>query len=277
MLKVGIQGIRGSFHEMAAVKYFGMETIELVEKENFRALFKSLEQDESDFIVCAIENTLAGSLLPNYALLEKSGFSIVGETYLPIEQCIMALPGVKIENLEQVWSHPIALLQCEDFLSEYPHILPVEKKDTADCARAVSANQLKNVGAIAAKGAAEMYGLQILFSNIQTHKLNFTRFLVIKKRPDLRTEENNKASVSLQLADEPGTLLKVLEICKAYNVNLTKIQSIPIIGKPYTYFFHFDMEWQPGTDFAAFFKAIEPKTEALRIMGIYKRGNRHGF
>jgi prephenate dehydratase len=276
-LRVGIQGIKGSFHQMAADAYFSQQPIELVCLENFRALFHSLKDGRSDVIVCAIENTLAGSLLPNYSLLEHHGFFVIGELYLPIEQCIMALPGATLHSLEQVWSHPIALLQCEEFLSEYPHIQPVEMRDTADCARRIAEGRFKHIGAIAARGAAALFGLNILAANIQTHKNNFTRFLVIAPSAGGLVEQPNKASVSLQLADRPGTLLEVLEICKKYQINLTKIQSIPIIGRPYTYSFHFDMEWPTGTDYVAFFEAVKPKTENFHLLGVYRKGYRYGF
>jgi len=272
-IKTGIQGIAGSFHEMAARKYFGEENLEVIECETFRKQFKALETFQCDQIVMAIENTLAGSILPNYALLENFGYHIVGETYLSIDHYLMALPGQKIRDMEAVWSHPMALLQCEDFLADYPNLVTVEKRDTASSAKEISDKQVKGVASIGPVGAAERYGLEIYASRIQTHKLNFTRFLVIS-REESDNPLANKASVVLQLADKPGALQHVLETFTLFEINLSKIQSIPIIGKPYSYSFHFDMEWALGTDWKSAMTEASKKLISLRVLGAYERGNR---
>jgi prephenate dehydratase len=272
-VKAGIQGILGSFHEMAALQYFHGLNVEVVECETFGKQFKSLESFQCDFIVMAIENTLAGSILPNYALLEKSDFHIVGETYLGIDHCLMALPDQKMEDLEAVWSHPMALLQCEDFLADHPQLVSVEKRDTASSAKEISDRQIKRVAAIGPIGAAKRYGLEIYASRIQTHKLNFTRFLVISRNIG-ENENTNKASVVLQLADKPGALQHVLETFTKFEINLSKIQSIPIIGKPYSYSFHFDLEWNAGTDWKLAMEEAKTKLISLRVLGAYSKGNR---
>jgi len=275
-IKVGIQGIVGSFHEMAAHQYFGETSIEIVQCENFRKEFLALETKQCDSIVVAIENTLAGSILPNYALLENSDFHIVGETYLGVQHNLMALPGQQIEELEAVFSHPMALLQCEDFLANYPNMTPMEKRDTASSAKEIAEKKLLKTAAIGPEGAAERFGLEIYASNIQTHKLNFTRFLIIS--PDyVPVADANKASIVLQLADKPGALQHVLETFTRFEINLTKIQSIPIIGKPYSYSFHFDLEWQTGTDWEEALKEASKKLIHLKNLGAYKRGNRSDF
>lgn len=272
-MKVGIQGIAGSFHEMAARQFFTSGHIQIIECETFRKQFKALETYQCDYLMMAIENTLAGSILPNYALLENSGFHIVGETYLGIEHFLMALPGQKVREMEAVWSHPMAFLQCEDFLADYPNLVPVEKRDTASSAKEISDKKVKGVAAIGPVGAAATYGLEIYASRIQTHKLNFTRFLVIG-RESAETAGANKASVVLQLADKPGALQHVLETFTRFEINLSKIQSIPIVGKPYSYSFHFDMEWAVGTDWKAAMEEASHKLISLKILGAYCRGNR---
>lgn len=272
-MKVGIQGIAGSFHEMAALQYFGGTKIDIVECETFRSQFVYMENGQCDAIVMAIENTLAGSILPNYALLENFGYHITGETYLSIDHSLMALPGQNITEMSAVWSHPMALLQCEDFLAGYPNLVPVEKRDTASSAKEISDGRIAGVAAIGPEGAAERYGLKVYASRIQTHKLNFTRFLVIS-REEAENPDVNKASVVLQLADKPGTLQHVLETFTRFEINLSKIQSIPIIGKPYSYSFHFDLEWEPGTDWKSAMDEARIKLISLRVLGAYEKGNR---
>ena len=272
-MKVGIQGIDGSFHEMAAHQYFGQKPIEIVQCETFRKEFLALQTEQCDSIVVAIENTLAGSILPNYALLEKSDFYIVGETYLGVQHCLMALPNQQIQDFDTVFSHPMALLQCEDFLADYPSMTSVEKRDTASSAKEIADKKLVKTAAIGPKGAAEKYGLEIYAGNIQTHKLNFTRFLIISPKK-IHIQDANKASIVLQLADKPGALQHVLETFTQYKINLTKIQSIPVIGKPYSYSFHFDLEWEIGTDWQAAMAEASTKLIDLKILGVYKKGNR---
>jgi len=271
--KVGIQGISGSFHEMAAYQYFKNKEIEIIHCENFKKEFLALETSQCDHIVVAIENTLAGSILPNYALLENSDFTITGETYLGVEHCLMALPEQQLQDFDSVFSHPMAFLQCEEFLANYPNLTPVEKRDTASSAKEISDKKLENTAAIGPKGAAEKYGLEVYASNIQTHKLNFTRFLIISKESE-EIKNPNKASVVLQLADKPGALQHVLETFTKFEINLTKIQSIPVVGKPYTYSFHFDLEWELGTDWKTALEEADKKLLQLKILGVYQRGNR---
>jgi len=272
-MKVGIQGIVGSFHEMAAYQYFAEHSIEIVQCETFRKEFLALETQQCDSIIVAIENTLAGSILPNYALLEKSDFHIVGETYLGVQHCLMALPGQQIQEFDSVFSHPMALLQCEDFLLDYPNMTPIEKRDTASSAKEIADKNLFKTAAIGPKGAAERFGLEIYAFNIQTHKLNFTRFLIISPEK-VFIKDADKASIVLQLADKPGALQHVLETFTRFEINLTKIQSIPVIGKPYTYSFHFDLEWVIGTEWEKAMQEASKKLIDLKILGAYKRGNR---
>lgn len=271
--RIGIQGIGGSFHGLAAYQYFEGQQIEIVQCDSFKKEFDALSQSECDWIVVAIENTLAGSILTNYTLLENSEFQIVGETYLGVNHCLMALPGQKIEEFESVFSHPMALLQCEDFLSQFQRMASVEKKDTASSAKEIAEKKLMKTAAIGPKGAAEKFGLEIYASDIQTHKLNFIRFLIIGPK-EKEVEGANKASIVLQIEDKPGSLQQVLETFTPFEINLTKIQSIPIIGKPHAYSFHFDLEWQPNTPWKMAIDAAKQKIAGFKNLGVYKRGNR---
>jgi prephenate dehydratase len=185
----------------------------------------------------------------------------------------MALPGQKIEEFESVFSHPMALLQCDDFLSQFHGMESIGKKDTASSAKKISDKKLMKTAAIGSKGAAEKFGLEIYASDIQTHKLNFTRFLIIGPQ-EKEVEDANKASIVLQLEDKPGSLQQVLETFTRFEINLTKIQSIPIIGKPYAYFFHFDLEWQPNTPWRMAIEEVKQKITGFKNLGVYKCGNR---
>jgi len=271
--RIGIQGIGGSFHELAAYQYFEGQQIEIVQCDSFKKEFDALSQSECDWIVVAIENTLAGSILTNYTLLENSEFQIVGETYLGVSHCLMDLPGQKIKEFESVFSHPMALLQCDDFLSQFHGMESIGKKDTASSAKEISDKKLMKTAAIGSKGAAEKFGLEIYASDIQTHKLNFTRFLIIGPK-EKKVEGANKASIVLQIEDKPGSLQQVLETFTRFEINLTKIQSIPIIGKPYAYSFHFDLEWQLNTPWRLAIEEVKQKITGFKNLGVYKRGNR---
>jgi prephenate dehydratase len=192
----------------------------------------------------AIENTIAGSILPNYALLEKFGFKIIGETYLRIEMCFLALPGQKMSDIRFVQSHPMAILQCQDFLAPLKEVKIVEAADTAESAAEIQSRKLTQYAAIASKLAAETYGLEILKENIETDRLNFTRFLVLARaEAETSIPLANKASIRFEAAHRPGSLAEVLAIFARNSVNMTKIQSIPVLGKPYQYAFHVDLEW----------------------------------
>lgn len=269
-MKVAIQGIKACFHEMAAQKHFG-KNVEPIECMTFQQLCEQVECGEAEFGVMAIENTIAGSLLQNYSLLMKYGFYVVGEVYLNIQMNLMALPGQSIEDIKTVQSHPIALSQCAEFLWNVPHINWVEVDDTALAAKDIAENNKQGVAAIANILAAEYYCLEILAKRIETHHQNFTRFLILSKQ-NKKVDEANKASICLQLKHENGSLAKVLQIFSANNLNLTKIQSVPIVGKPYEYKFHIDMEWIDYNDFLVAMNEIKPSTTSTIIIGEYKKG-----
>jgi prephenate dehydratase len=269
-LKIAIQGIAGSFHEVAARYFFGPE-IETKECDTFRILCQSLKDDEVDYCAMAIENTIAGSILPNYALLREFQFKIIGEVFIHIQMNLMALPGVKIEDLKFIHSHPIALNQCAEYLNTLKHAKLVEKNDTAESAKVIQEENLRDTAAVASIAAAEMYGLEILEKRIETNKQNFTRFLILSKTM-VDKPENNKASISFELCHQIGALADILLIFRDNNINLTKIQSIPIIGKPYEYQFYVDLEWDGRENYEnAVFQMLKKVTN-FTVLGEYPKG-----
>ena len=241
---IGIQGIAGSFHHQVAQEYFDQNVV-LDECLSFEELVDHLLAGKSDQAVMAIENSIAGPIIPNYALIDKNNLHIIGEHYLNISQNIMALKDQKMEDILEVHSHPMALLQCMDFLKKYPNIKLVEDKDTAETARRIQAQQLKGIAAIASKTASEMYDLEILAPSIQTIKNNMTRFVIIKKENSFVPEnEINRASVKFELDHKRGSLAAVLNVMSDCKLNLTKIQSLPKIETPWKYSFFVDVTFE---------------------------------
>jgi prephenate dehydratase len=269
-IKVAIQGITTSFHEVAAFTHF-KEPIETVECLSFHTLCESLKKGESDFAVMAIENSIAGSILPNYFLLQEYHFSIIGEVYLPIHMHLLALPGVKLSDIKNIESHPMAIRQCSDYLHRLNGVEIRESDDTAYSAKKVSDKKLKDTAAIANEHAAKKFGLEIIEKRIETHKKNFTRFLILSKRSTAK-EETNKASLSFEVANEVGSLAEALMTFKDNTINLSKIQSIPIIGKPSEYSIHVDVEWKRRKNYDDAVKQVLRQVRNLNILGEYKKG-----
>jgi prephenate dehydratase len=269
-LKVAIQGIATSFHEIAAITYFN-EPIHTVECLTFHQLCESLKTGESNYAVMAIENSIAGSILPNYFLLQSYHFSIIGELYLPIHMHLLVLPGVKIQDIKVIESHPMAIRQCSEFIHALDGVEVRESDDTAVSAKHVAAKQLRNTAAIANEFAAKKYGLEILERRIETHKKNFTRFLILARRGNGKIE-SNKASLSFEVANEVGSLAESLMVFKNNNINLTKIQSIPIIGKPSEYSIHVDVEWEQRQNYDKAINDVLRQVRNLNILGEYKKG-----
>jgi prephenate dehydratase len=267
-LKVAIQGIATSFHEVAAQTYFG-DSIESVECLSFHALCESLKKEESDFAVMAIENSIAGSILPNYFLLQEYHFSIIGEVYLPIHMHLLVLPGVTLNDVKCIESHPMAIRQCNDFLFRLKNVEIRESDDTAVSARKVKENKLTNTAAIANEHAAKKFGLQILEKRIETNKKNFTRFLILAKGRQT-AHDSNKASLCFEVANEVGSLAETLMTLKNNLINLTKIQSIPIVGKPSEYSIHIDVEWKKRKNYDTALQEILRQVRNLNVLGEYK-------
>jgi prephenate dehydratase len=269
-LSVAIQGITTSFHEVAAMTYF-QEPIDTIECLTFHQLCESLKSGKADYAVMAIENSIAGSILPNYFLLQEYHFNIVGELYLPIHMNLLALKGVKLQDIKVIESHPMAIRQCSEFLHALNGVEIRESDDTAFSAKKVSEQKLKNTAAIANEYAAKKFGLQILEKRIETHKKNFTRFLILVKKTNGKIE-SNKASISFEVANEVGSLAEALMTLKNNSINLSKIQSIPIIGKPNEYSIHIDVEWKKRKNYDDALQQVLRQVNNLNVLGEYKKG-----
>ncbi|MBP8193617.1 MAG: prephenate dehydratase [Chitinophagales bacterium] len=273
--KIAIQGFEASFHEITAIQFFGNE-IETVECATFPKLFDVMEKGEADFAVCAIENSLAGSILPNYAHLRNSNLEIVGEVYLRIEMNLMALPNQEMHQIEEIHSHPMALLQCQGFFENYPQIQLVESNDTALSAKEIKEKHIKHRAAVASKRAAELFELDIIAADIHDNKRNFTRFLVLSKPTtiDHRPSAINKSSISFRAHHTAGSLAKVLTVIGNHNINLTKIQSLPVVGEEWQYYMYADLEFEDVDSYRKMLEEIEPLTKELKILGEYSQGNK---
>lgn len=280
-LRVAIQGVRASFHDMAARKYFKQQELQLVECSTFRQLFQYLHSGEVDFAVMAIENSVAGSLLTNYMLMEQFKTKIVGEVYQRIELNLMALKGQSLEDIRYVQSHPMALLQCDVFLDGLGQVKIIEAHDTAESAKEIMEKGTLGISCIAGRLAAEEYGLEILASGIETNHQNYTRFLVLSRGPKPQIHEQpevtDKASLRFETSHAPGRLVAVLKIFEEHGINMTKLQSVPILGRPYHYGFHVDLEWQDERKYRASLEAM--KKESLNVIhfGEYKKDERPGL
>ncbi len=266
---VAIQGIAASFHEAAAKTWFA-RPIRTVECLTFHELCETLAGGECDFAVMAIENSIAGSILPNFALLEKHRFSIRGEIYVPIHLHLMALPGVKLGDVKTVESHPMALRQCSEFLHSLPPVAIRESDDTALSARRVAEHGLRTTAAVASERAAKRFGLAILARRIETNPRNFTRFLVLSRDGE-RVEESNKASIAFEVRDEIGSLAEVLSTLKRHRINLSLIQSIAIVGRPSQYSIHIDVEWSSRGDYDKAISRVGRQVLTLSILGEYRK------
>ena len=271
--RVAIQGIKASFHEEAAYKFFGRD-IETVECNSFKQTCDVLDDDKVDYVVMAIENSIAGSLLPNYTLIREYNFAVVGEVYLPIQLHLLALPGVKFEDIKVATSHPIAIRQCVDFFEEFPQIQVIEGNDTAACAKKIKDGQLKDTVAIANALAAETYGLDIIERRIESNKKNFTRFLILQKSKTETVKGINKASICFQVGHHVGALAQVLQIFAELNVNLTKIQSMPVLGRRNEYYFYVDIEWKNIVNYDTAIRKVLKFTVNFNIMGEYIKNDK---
>ena len=270
--KVSIQGYEGSFHQVAAQQFFGKDTL-VIPCSTFKDVIKiASHKKESDGGVMAIENSIAGSILANYNLLQKSHLKIIGEIYLQIKQNLLVNPGVKLEDIREVHSHTMALQQCYDFLDKHKWKL-VETEDTALSARHVHQHKSKHIAAIASKLAAELFQLEVLAPGIQTMKNNYTRFLMLQRQEVAQTViDANKASVNFHTDHSRGSLAKVLTKIAEGGINLSKLQSFPIPGSDFKYSFHADMEFDTVDQFETIIDQIKPLTEEVKIYGVYKRG-----
>lgn len=270
-IKVAIQGIGSSFHELAVQQLFPHEKIRLIMCSSFQEVTDRLANFDADVAVMAIENTIAGSILPNYNLIDAGNFKIVAETFLTIEMYLMALDGQSLHDIEEVHSHPVALQQCSEYLKRLqPNCKIVEGKDTSSEAKKIVTNNVRGVAAIAGKQVAEKYGLKILDKNIQTIKENKTRFVVIG-RNDAPSAKANKATLKFQLDHSVGSLANILQLLSTFDINLTKIQSFPIEGKPWQYSFFIDVLFSDYKLFQEVTELLEKTVKQLKVLGVYKQ------
>jgi prephenate dehydratase len=271
MKKIAIQGIAGSFHEDAARKYFEDE-IKVVECKSFTSVCNLIDADEVSIAVMAIENSIAGSLLQNYALIREYHLKVIGEIYIHIQMNLMANPGVTKADIKTIYSHPIAIKQCAEYLEKnFPDVHLIENQDTAASGKLVHDEKLMEAAAIGNLRTAELYGLEILETGLETNSKNYTRFLILSKhaRPN---ELSNKASLCFEVGHYYGALANVLNTFAENKINLTKIQSVPIIGKPNEYTFHIDVEWDSVENYEKALHAILKNVSSLSVLGEYVRG-----
>ncbi len=271
---VAIQGIKASFHEEAARLFFGDE-VGILPSMTFSNLFSAVRESCADFGICAFENSLAGSILPNYALLRNNDLEIFGEVYLCIEMHLMALPGQSIDDITEIHSHPMALLQCRGYLDGLDDVVLVESTDTASSAMEIGEKTISKRAAIAGKQAATEYGLEVIASDIHDNKRNFTRFLTIGRKGQHPVSQNiDKASISFRTSHAPGSLAKILTIIGDHGINMNKIQSLPVIGEEWKYYFYVDLRFEDHGNYRQMLEEITPLTGELRVLGEYSQGVR---
>ena len=271
--KIAIQGIKGCFHEQAAYLFYekqGLSKPEVVECSGFEQLYWKMDEGKADAAIMAIENTVSGGLLPNFELLRKYDRKIKGEVFLRIKQNLMALPGQSVEDLHEVRSHYMAINQTRPYFDDYPGIRLVEYGDTAKSAADIVKTGVKGVGAIASDLAAEIYGLEIIAESIETYKQNFTRFLILDDALQVDESKINKASMCFTLPHKPGSLTHVLTILSFYDMNLTRIQSLPIPGQEWQYFFYVDIKFENYERYLQALSAVKPLMTDFNILGEYE-------
>jgi prephenate dehydratase len=272
--KVAIQGIEGSFHHIVSQTYFE-EAVEVQPYLSFSEVVESLMSKTSDVAIMALENSIAGSIIPNYAHINDQDLHITGEYFLEIQHNLMALKGQSIQDVKEVFSHPMALLQCKEFFKDYPHIKLIEDTDTAEVAKRISENQLQGVAAIASVKAADLFELEILAKSIQTIKHNETRFVIVERSPSLEnTTIINKASVKFLLDHKRGSLAAMLNVMSDCNLNLTKIQSLPKIDTPWKYAFFVDITFEKYADYEKGKAIMKLMAEEFKILGEYKNAKK---
>ena len=268
MQKIAIQGYEGCFHHIAAIEHFGRD-IDILPCDTFRAVAAAVKRGEADMGLMAIENSIAGSIIPNYSILQDENLQVAGEVYLPIKQNLMVLPDVELEDIREVESHSMALLQCIEYLDEHPWKL-IESEDTALSAQHIAEKGLRHTAAIASELAAEIYGLKIIAPEINTNKSNYTRFMVLKRYDHNMDEGANKASLYFKTNHEEGSLLRALSVLEG--INLSKLQSYPIPSEPWHYMFHIDLEFKCLDDYIRNLDRLHSVTEEIHVYGVYRNG-----
>lgn len=269
--KVGIQGIRGCFHDIAAHEWFSEEEIKTIEYGSFEDMFMAIVTDPEMHAAVAIENTIAGALLQNFEYIRKSGRKVIGECRIRVSHSLCALPGSTMEDIKEVRSHYMALLQCRRFLSNHPRIKKTEDFDTAGCARKVALEHMEGTAAISPTYAARLYGLEVLAEGIEDDNRNFTRFLIIGPPESPTPEDADKISVAFTVPHEKGALSKVLTILTFYDINLTMLQSMPVVGHEWEYRFYADLTFDDRERCEQALAAVKPLTSDFKILGTYRQ------
>lgn len=270
--KVAIQGVKGSFHHLVTQNYFAT-AVEIEPFLTFKEAVNALTEKKVEAAVMALENSIAGSIIPNYALIDNNALQITGEYYLDVQHNLMALPGQSIADIKEVCSHPMALLQCQAFFDQYSHIKLVEDSDTAEVAERINKHQLKGIAAIASSAAAEIFKLQILANNIQTIQSNETRFVILERQPH-PTSTINKASLKFLLDHKRGSLAAMLNVMSDCNLNLTKIQSLPKIDTPWKYAFFVDVTFDTEENYEKAKALMNIMAEEFKVLGTYKNAKK---
>lgn len=277
-MKIAMQGVSGAFHEIAIREYFKGYKYQMVACSTFNEMFDALQDGRADYAMMAIENSLVGGILLNYSLLMESGLRILGEEYLRVEQHLLALPGQSLDNIKKIYSHPMAIQQCREFLTPLRRkgVLLVDAEDTALSAKRISEKGLKKYAAIGSRLAAKLYNLDIVAEGIETNKMNFTRFLIISNEENYQQHQVgkhlNKSSLYFLLLNEQGKLSEVLSVLSFYNINLTKIQSLPIVGRDWEYLFYVDLVFDDYNKYRQSLGAIRPLLSEMKILGEYQKG-----
>jgi len=275
--KLVLQGYPGSYHDEAARRYFGNNRIDVVPAESFEILARQLAEDQTiNYGLMAIENSIAGSILQNYRILRERDFWISGEIFLRISHQLMALPGQNLTNIHTIESHPMAIYQCQDFISQHTSIKVSESEDTALSAKRIAEENKMGYAAIASRLAAEKYNLEIIATDIETSKVNYTRFIVISREGEYTSLGNaNKASVYLRVPHQQGSLLKVIQCIADHNINISKLQSFPVMGEINTYYFHLDLEFDHIQQYENCMDEVRKVSHGLEELGIYKKASIH--
>lgn len=270
-MQVAIQGIPGSFHHQVALNYFGRDA-EIISYRTFEEVAKSVSNDNSNFAVMAIENSIAGAILPNYELIDRYDLYIFDEYYLPISHNLMCLSGQSIDHISIVRSHPMALLQCKKFFGKYPHINLIDDLDTATVAKRIAEERIHGIAAIASKTAAKIYGLQTLAEDIQSFQSNFTRFILLQKHMTSQGSIPNKASFKVTILNQKGSLAKLLILLSEHDLDLTKIQSIPVVENPWNYSFFIDAQFEDFGKYQMAIAAVKEQYGEVKVFGEYQSG-----
>jgi prephenate dehydratase len=272
-MTISIQGVKGAFHEEAAINYYGGE-IEILPNISFYEVIESIRDNHAKAGIMAVENTISGTIHSNLNLIRESELAICGEVYLQIEQNLVGLPGISIEDLAEVHSHYMAIEQCRNFFRKHPHIKLIESDDTALSMKEIAEKQLTNVGAIGSRIGARHYGLNIIAESIETNKKNYTRFLIVERENKTGSDKINKSSISMTLPNYKGSLSQVLSVIAFYDVDLSKIESVPVVGEPWHYRFYIDVLFENHDKYKSMMQAIGPLTDELQILGEYASGSK---